>query len=76
MACFGLETPLIRRARNGFPLIWCQSSALIEAARTLRRTRPGAAVGLATSRVWSTSAGPYRSWHTAFMFRVSKVTPT
>src|SRR5215471_15884910 len=56
---FGLRTPLMMRTGYGMPLMKCQSSGLMEAARTLINTSSSPGTGLSTSLIWTTPGGPY-----------------
>src|ERR1039458_1936279 len=58
---FGLRRPVIRRTKYGVPLMKCQSSGFMEAARTFIKASCSLGAGSSTSLMWTTSGGPYRS---------------
>ena len=56
----GRDSPAIIRTRYGAPLMKCQSSGLIDAARTRTSTSLSPKVGMSMSSNLRTSGGPYR----------------
>src|SRR6186997_3210537 len=63
----GARRPMNSRTNPGFGASPSRSARLTDAARTRTRISPSDGTGRSTSRSSTTSGGPYRSRHAAFI---------